>query len=256
MKYGIRDGLLREPLDTLFTVGKEIGFDGIEYCIGGDYKDSLLWKDDGPERLKTLADKDGMEISSLSPGVFSSLNPVVPDAAKRAEGREMLTYVIEVCPSLDTDSILVPMFPRDVADWTEETWKMLVDGFKPLAEVAERHRVFLDLETTFNADQLLMVIDRIGSQYVKVYYDVGNCTNRGFDVPAELRQLGDQIGMIHIKDTDRGAALGEGRVDFKGVSDAIRDTGYDGYLVLETPAGDDPKAAAAQNLAFMKKLGR
>jgi len=255
MKYGIRDGLLREPLDTLFTVAKKIGFDGVEYCIEGDYKNSLLWEEDGPERLKALADKDKMEISSLSPGIFSSLSPVVPDAAKRAEGREMLTHVIEVCPLLDTDSILVPMFPRDVADWKEETWKMLVDGFKPLARVAERHKVFLDLETTFNADQLLMIIDRIGSQYVKVYYDVGNCTNRGFDVPAELQQLGDQIGMIHIKDAG-GAMLGEGKVDFKGVSDAIRDIGYDGYLVLETPAGDDPKAAAARNLAFTKRLGK
>jgi sugar phosphate isomerase/epimerase len=255
MKYGIRDGLLREPLDTLFTVAKKIGFDGIEYCIGGNYKDSLLWQEGGPGKLKALADKDEMEISSLSPGVFSSLNPVVPDAEKRAEGREMLTRVIEVCPLLDTDSILVPMFPRDVAQWPEETWTMLVDGFKPLAEVAEKHRVFLDLETTFSADQLLMVIDRIGSQYVKVYYDVGNCTNRGFDVPAELRQLGDQIGMIHIKEAG-ASVLGEGKVDFEGVSDAIRDIGYDGYLVLETSPGDDPKAAAAQNLAFTKKLGK
>jgi sugar phosphate isomerase/epimerase len=255
MKYGIRDGMLREPLETLFKVAKDIGFDGIEYCIGGNYKDSLLWQADGPAKLKALADKDGMEISSLSPGVFSSLSPVVPDAAKRAEGREMLTKVIQLCPLLDTDSILVPMFPRDVAEWTEETWNMLVDGFKPLAEVAEKHKVNLDLETTFNADQLLMIIDRIGSQYVKVYYDVGNCTNRGFDVPAEMLQLGDQIGMIHIKDTDRGM-LGEGRVDFRGVNDAIRDIGYDGYLVLETPSGDDPKAAAAQNLAFTKRLGK
>jgi sugar phosphate isomerase/epimerase len=255
MKYGIRDGILREPLETLFTVAKNIGFDGIEYCIGGDYKDSLLWQEGGLEKLKALADKDGMEISSLSPGVFSSLSPVVPDVEKRAEGREMLTRVIEMCPPLDTDSILVPMFPRDVADWTEGTWKTLVDGLKPLAEVAEKHKVFLDLETTFNADQLLMVIDKIGSPYVKVYYDVGNCTNRGFDVPAEMRQLGDQMGMIHIKEAG-GDLLGEGKVDFKGVSDAIRDTGYDGYLVLETRAGDDPKAAAAHNLAFTKKLGK
>ena len=255
MKYGIRDGLLREPLDTLFAIAKEIGFDGIEYCIGGDYKESLLWDKDGPERLKTLADKDEMEISSLSPGVFSSLSPVVPDGVKREEGHEMLTYVIEVCPPLETNSILVPMFPRDVDQWTEETWNMLIDGFKPLAAVAEKHEVILALETTFNADQLLMIIDRIGSEYIKVYYDVGNTTSRGFDASAELRQLGNQIGMIHIKDTD-GKMLGEGRVDFNAVSEAMSDIGYDGYLVLETPAGEDPKAAASQNLAFTKKLGK
>jgi L-ribulose-5-phosphate 3-epimerase len=255
MKYGIRDGILREPLDTLFSVAKKIGFDGIEYCIGGDYKTSLLWQSGGPERLKALADKDGMEISSLSPGVFASLNPVVSEAEKRAEGIEMLSYTIQVCPKVNTDLILVPMFPRDMADWKEETWKMLVDGFKPLAEVAEKHKVTLALETTFSAEQLLLIMDRVGSEYIKVYYDTANCANRGFDVPAELRQLNKKIGMIHIKDTD-GKMLGEGRVDFKGAKQAMRDIGYDGYLVLETPSGDNPKDAAARNLAFTRDLAK
>jgi len=253
MKYGIRSGMLREPLEREFTVARGIGFDGIEYCIDGNYKDNLLWTNDGPEKLKALADKDNMEISSLSPGVFAALSPVEPDAAKREAGREMMTHTIEVCPILETEAILVPMFPRGVDQWQEETWKMLVDGFKPLAAAAEKHKVILGLETTFNADQLMMVIDRIGSKYVKVYYDVGNTTSRGANAPAELRQLGDLIGMIHVKDTG-GKMLGEGNVDFKGVSAALKDIGYDGYLVLETPSGDDPKAAAAKNLAFTKKL--
>jgi sugar phosphate isomerase/epimerase len=50
--------------------------------------------------------------------------------------------------------------------------------------------------------------------------------------------------------------LGEGKVDFKGVSEAIKAIGYDDYMVLETPGGNDPKASATQNLAFTKKLGK
>jgi sugar phosphate isomerase/epimerase len=70
-----------------------------------------------------------------------------------------------------------------------------------------------------------------------------------------MRQLGDLVGMIHAKDTDR-KRLGEGKVDFKGVDAAIREIGYDGYIVLETPVGDDPRADNAFNLAFIKKLGK
>ena len=255
MKYGIRDGMLKAPFESIFTVAKELGFDGIEYCIGGDYADSLLWQADGPEKLKAMADKDGVEVASLSPGVFSSLNPVVDDLEKRAEGQKMMTHVIEVCPPMDTKAILAPMFPRDFNEWPEATWQMLIDGLKPLAEIAEKHKVVLALETMFNADQMGMVVDKIGSPYVKVYYDTGNLCNRGYDVPAELRQLGDRIGMIHAKDTDR-QMLGGGKVDFDGVSDAIRDIGYDGYIVLETPVGDDANGDNAQNLAFIKKLGK
>ena len=165
----------------------------------------------------------------------------------------MMTHVIEVCPAMDTKAILAPMFPRDFDEWPGEKWQALVDGLKPLAEIAEKHKVVLALETMFNADQMGMVVDRIASPYVKVYYDTGNLTNRGYDTPAEIRQLGDRIGMIHAKDTDR-AMLGEGRVDVEAVGDAIRAIGYDGYIVLETPTGDDANADNAQNLAAVKKF--
>jgi len=255
MKYGIRDGMLGAPLETMFAVAKEIGFDGVEYCTNRDYESSLLWEAGGPERLKGLADADGVAVSSLSPGIFSSMHPALPEAEKRAEGQKALTHIIEVCPKLDTHDILVPMFPRDFKEWPDETWTLLVEGFKPLAETAEKHGVVLDLETTFDADSLQMIIDRIGSDCVKVYYDTANQLNRGYDIVAELRQLGDLVGMIHAKDTDR-QNLGGGKVDFDGVDAAIRDIGYDGYIVLETPTGDDPNAANAQNLAFIKKLGK
>ena len=253
MKYGIRDGLLKEPLDTMFGVANEIGFDGVEFCIGTEYRENVLWEDGGAEKLKALSDAGGVEISSLSPGVFSRFHPALSEADKREEGAEILTHVIEACGAVETQDILVPMFPRDMDEWPDETWNLLVDGFKALAEVAEKHQVRLNLEATFNPNQLELIIDRVGSNAVKVYHDSGNAMSRGVDPAGELRQLGDKVGMIHAKDTDR-QMLGEGRVDFDSVDAAIREIGYDGYIVLETPTGDDPGAANAQNLAFIRKL--
>jgi len=43
---------------------------------------------------------------------------------------------------------------------------------------------------------------------------------------------------------------GEGRVDFANVCKAIKDIGYNRYLVLETPATDKPEEAAARNLQY------
>jgi len=255
MKYGIRNGMLREPLDNEFFVAKEIGFDGIEFCIGGNYKNELLWTDGGVDKLKGLADKSGVEVCSLSPGVFAGLHPALPDEAKRAEGIEMMKYCIEVCPQLGSKWILTPMFPKDYAEWSDETWKNLVDGFKEIMETAEKHNVILGLESTFPADYLLKIIDKVGSECLKAYYDFGNMKAWGQDPVEEVRKLGKQICMIHVKDTGN-KMLGEGDVDFKGVSDAVRDIGYDDYMVLETPSGDDPKASAAINLAFTKKLGK
>ena len=255
MKYGIRDTMLKAPMETMFSVAKEIGFDGVEFCIGRAYRENILWEDGGAERLKGLADEAGVEISSLSPGVFSQFHPALPEEEKRAEGVEILTHVIEACAAVDTQHILVPMFPKDMDDWSDTTWGLLVDGFKVLGEVAEKHGVVLDLETTFSADQLVMIVDRVASKSVKVYHDTGNTMSRGQDPAEEILKLGhDGVGMIHGKDTDR-QALGEGRVDFDSVDAAMREIGYDGYIVLETPVGDDPNADNAKNLAFIQKLG-
>ena len=80
MKYGIRDNMLKAPLEAVFSVAKDIGFDGVEFCVGRDYGENILWEDGGAEKLKGLADAAGVEISSLSPGVFSQFHPALPEA--------------------------------------------------------------------------------------------------------------------------------------------------------------------------------
>ena len=67
MKYGIRDGMLKASLEETFATAASIGFDGVEFCIGTEYRDNVLWQDGGVDRLKGLADAAGVEISSLSP---------------------------------------------------------------------------------------------------------------------------------------------------------------------------------------------
>ena len=91
------------------------------------------------------------------------------------------------------------------------------------------------------------------SKAFKVWYDVGNSTYNGYDVPAEIRALGrDRICMFHIK--DRGY-LGEGKVDVPAVLKAIDDIGFKGYANLETgsPSGD-VEADTRRNLEYLRKL--
>ena len=256
MKYGIRDGMLKVPLEETFRTAADIGFDGVEFCIGLEYRDNVLWQEGVTEKLKGLADEAGVEISSLSPGVFSRFHPALPDEDLRKEGAEILTHTIECCRPLDTDQILVPMFPKDMDDWPDSTWQQLTDGLINLSETAAQQGVTLNLEATFSADQYVRIVAAVASDHLKVYHDTGNTAMRDQDPAAEIRKLGpSRVGMIHAKDTDR-QALGDGRVDFDDVDAAIREIGYDGYIVLETPVSDDdPAGDNARNLDFVRKLG-
>ena len=59
------------------------------------------------------------------------------------------------------------------------------------------------------------IIDRVGSPAMKVYYDVGNSTDKGYDIYAEIRELGKHdLCEFHAKDGRR--CSGQGRIDFSG----------------------------------------
>jgi sugar phosphate isomerase/epimerase len=103
-----------------------------------------------------------------------------------------------------------------------------------------------------------MVEDCGGSQALGIYLDVGNATAGGLDAPAEIRQAGDRAAMVHVKDWDpanrKVRRLGAGAVDFDACFTALRDIGYDGYLIVEIPCDPaDPEAVARDSLAFLKE---
>ncbi len=98
---------------------------------------------------------------------------------------------------------------------------------------------------------------------VQVYYDVGNSTAYGYDVPGEIRMLGnDRICEIHLKETlglddPRAVVLGApeaGGVDFEGVVAACRDIGFDNWYILELSGRKDQFIPDTRtNVAFVKK---
>ena len=251
MKVGIRDGMLPGSLEESFQKAKEIGFDGVEVCMGADYRDHILWQDGGIDQVNSLAEATGVEVPSLSPGGFTAYTFMHPTDSTRSEGIAKLQYLAEIAPQLGAKVILVPFFGNGQIEDEHIDAPRFIDGLKAAAETAEKYGVSLAVESTLSADQHQRIIDNVGSSAVGVYYDMGNATGFGYDSPSEIRSLGSAISQMHIKDT-QGNHAGEGDVDFPAVFDAAHAIGYDSWFVLETPGKDDPVASAAQNLNFVK----
>ena len=251
MKVGIRDGMLPVSFEESFQKAKDIGFDGIELCMGVNYREHPLWHDGGIDKVNSLADAAGIEVPSLSPGGFTAFSFMHPTDSTRTEGIAKLQYLSETAPHLGAKVILVPFFGGGQIQDEHINASRFIDGLKTAAETAEKHGVFLAIESTLSADQHQQIIENVGSSAVGVYYDMGNATGFGYDSPAEIRSLGTAITQMHIKDTG-GNHAGEGDVDFSAVFDAAHAVGYDSWFVLETPGKDDPVASAAKNLNFVR----
>jgi L-ribulose-5-phosphate 3-epimerase len=134
--------------------------------------------------------------------------------------------------------------------------KRVVAVLKEIAPRAEDMGIAMGFENTLTAAQNLEIINQVGSPMLQVYYDVGNSTEYGYDVPTELKLLGNRrICEIHLKDW-RTPMLGspQGAVNFPPIAEACKAIGYNKWFVLETSGRkgkfiEDTRA----NVAFAQK---
>ncbi len=90
---------------------------------------------------------------------------------------------------------------------------------------------------------------------MQVYYDVANSTQMGYDIAAEIRQLGrERICEFHAK--ENGFLLGQGKIDFPAVRRAIDDIGFTGWLQIEgaVPKGQPVAESYVENVRFMRRI--
>jgi L-ribulose-5-phosphate 3-epimerase len=128
-----------------------------------------------------------------------------------------------------------------------------IDVFRDLTRTAEQAGVILGFENTLSGEDKRFAVDQINSPAFKVWYDVGNSTYNGHDVPREIRMLGrDRICQFHFKDK---SYLGEGLVKYEPILRAIEDIGFRGYANLETtsPSGNVERDTK-RNLAYLNNL--
>jgi L-ribulose-5-phosphate 3-epimerase len=161
---------------------------------------------------------------------------------------------IRLTQALHVQVMLLPFFGKCAMQTAAEK-NYAADALRELAPVAEKAGVILGLEDTISAEDNVRIMERAAAPNVLVYYDVGNSTNNGFDVVREIRWLGkDRICQIHLKDNP--AYLGEGKISFPAVVQAIGDIGFTGYCNLETDVhrGATVEADMTRNLSFIRAL--
>jgi sugar phosphate isomerase/epimerase len=240
----------------VFYEAQTLGFDGLEFDLARDYKNDVLWTREGRQSLLKMAKETGVEVASVCLGALWGQTFAADDADARERAREVVTEAARFTPELGPRVILVPIVGVEGQDNDVgvERW---VEGMRACAPVAEQTGTILALENVGrsparSAPSILNLIERVGSPAVRAYYDVGNATSFGLDAREELRLLGDNVAQVHIKGA-RSAQLWENTLDMAAVARTLKEIGYDGYLVFETQATEDPLEGAGRNLKLLKE---
>ena len=228
---------------------RKLGFDGIELIIGTAGADNRMFLEDAGLLEQCVAEARKQEL----PVSGTVLNILHTEHLKNQEiARKRVIDGIAITRRLGGKVMLIPFF-NQAAPQTAQEKEQLAGIIKELAPHAEKAGVVFGFENTLSAEDNARILDRVGSGAFKVFYDVGNTTRAGYDVIKEIRWLGrERICQFHLKDE---GYLGEGKIDFRKVFDAIGAIGFTGYANFETRSpSKNIEADQARNLAFVRKL--
>jgi len=159
---------------------------------------------------------------------------------------------IEVARAIGAKVILVAQFFKGELKGDQTGVDRTVEVLQEIAPRAERAGVILGLENYLSAEENLDLVRRIGSSAVQVYYDVGNSTDKGYDIYREIRLLKGQLCELHFKDADH--LLGKGRIDFAKVRAAVDEIDFRGWIQIEAAAPNGLMKDYPANLAFLRSL--
>jgi D-psicose/D-tagatose/L-ribulose 3-epimerase len=93
------------------------------------------------------------------------------------------------------------------------------------------NRFETDLVNT--VEQGLDLCERVGLDNVGLLLDTFHMNIEEKSIPDAIRQAGSRIRHFHACENDRGAP-GSGHVDWQPVLTAVRDSGYQGQVVIES----------------------
>lgn len=169
-----------------------------------------------------------------------------------------------------------------VRGMTAEQWQAFVDG---LHEASDRCRD-LGLTVSFHPHggtyiehpaEVERLLDATDPDRIRLCLDTGHTAFGGGDPLETVRRFGSRVGLVHLKDIAmerlregiaRGKGytplaqegvfveLGTGSLDLPAIIGALKDAGYDGWLVVEqdrvVQPGEDTLAVAVRNRRWLR----
>jgi inosose dehydratase len=246
-----------------------LGYEGTQLGLGFP---------EGPQLRAALSTR-GLRLAE----VYAALpaTPAGPDDEALAVGRARLgsldaadgdVLCVAIDGSTDRDERAGRANAGGTPHFTDDAWQDLADVLHALADetIAAGHRLAFHphagtyVETPAEVERLVEITD---PAKVGICLDVGHYLVGGGDPVAALRQLGERVTHVHLKDVDPvvleqlrigtiaslGSAvrarlfteLGAGALDLLGCLRVLAARGYDGWLMVEQDSSWPPPSEAA-----------
>ena len=230
---------------------KEVGFDFVEISI-----------DESDERLSRL-DWPAEERANLRAAIADSDVPIITmclsghrkyplgsaDSATRQRAFDIMHKAVDFAMDIGIRVIQLAGYYVYYEPHTEHSLPHYQEGLAQCLEWASKAGVMLALENVDGNDvdsvtQAMYFVNAFNSPWFQVYPDIGNLSEHGLDVCAELELgRGHMVG-VHVKDTlpgePRRVPFGQGTVPFVEAFRKLAEMNFVGPVLLEMWNDDSP----------------
>lgn len=263
MRIAIQQTALGDiPIEKCFAAAARSGVEGIGLCCRTADEVDGLGNAGRVSKLRTLAERSGMWISGLHLDALCEDASLIGPAGMIAQSQARIRIAMAAAVKLGRPDVVLPFFRRNRIELPKE-FATAVEAVSELADFAKDLGVVLAVECSLHLEQLQQFLLSCESDYVKACLDTGEATACRHDAASMVHGLyTENIAQVHVKDVrvvrglapDFNVRLGRGDVPFQTVANALQSAGYDGWLVVETPPGDDHGAITAAHIDYTRKV--
>jgi len=269
MKLGLSSLLfVREKLEGVLPLLQELGYECLEVIYEVPHF-SLRWEEDR-ERLRGLGRElreRGMEPSVHTP--FLDLNPVSHLPQLFELNRKLAERGMEACRLLGGEIVVIHTGTCKIPtqEFRRRARERCLSLLRSLAERAGELGVKLAVENGSSPSnpfsvpaELRELVEEVGAG---IAYDVGHANlrereeGRRLDVRSHIRAMGRSLLHLHVHDNrgkdDDHLVPGEGEIDFDALSGALREAGYRGMVIAELWDPGKPAEVAKRGMESLKR---
>lgn len=260
-KFGVDSFIWAENFSEkdmwIIRKAKELGFEVVDFAIA----DPFAFPVDAVEKELKRVGIDCVCTTTLTLGT----NPISPDQTVREKALEAMKKAVDICNQLSAPILggvnyagwgYLTKKPRTQQewDWGVENMRQAAAYAKDTGNVTICVECVNRFETHFLniAEDAVRFCKEVGTGNVKVHLDCFHMIREEKSFAGAVRTCGKEyLGYIHVNENDRGIP-GTGLVPFREFFLALKETGYEGPLVIES--FDPSFEELAGNCAIWRKF--
>jgi len=262
MRIGIQQSTINSTsLAKGFAIASKAQAEGIGISVPSMRAMIDLGRQDYAKDLRSLAHAYDLELVNLHLGCLSEDPSLIGQGREMSGGLAVVRMGLWVAAEAGIPTVIAPFQGRNRIEFLHEQ-RQAEKAIAELAGEAEQVGVTLAIETDLPSEQVRAMLGYAASDNVEIALNTGHIHAHRLELAGMVRELADRVDQVHAKDVvlaprmapEFNIRLGRGDVDFGTVIRTLRAIGFNGWINVDAPPGDDDGQIAAANIAFIHGL--